>query len=67
VKKIYLDKMNYLKGKRKKISRVLGESYPHALRFYDGVVKREEDYAEWLKATLAATLSRFPFEPEILF
>ena len=24
-------------------------------------------YAEWLKATLASTLSRFPFEPEILF
>jgi DNA repair photolyase len=67
VEKIYLDKMNYLKGKRKKISRVLGESFPHALRFYDGVVKREEDYAEWLKATLASTLSRFPFEPEILF
>ena len=67
VEKMYLDKMNYLKGKRKKISRVLRQNFPHALRFYDGVVKREEKYAEWLKATLASTLSRFPFEPEILF
>jgi len=67
VNKVYLDKMNYLKGKRKKISRVLRENYPHALRFYDGVVERGEDYAEWLKATLDSTLSRFPFEPEILF
>ena len=67
VEKIYLDKMNYLKGKRKKISRVLRENFPHALRFYDGVIRREEDYAEWLKATLASTLSRFSFESEVLF
>ncbi len=67
VKKIYLDKMNYLKGKRKKISRILGDNFPHALRFYDGVMEREEKYTEWLKATLASTLSGFPFEPEILF
>ncbi|MGB2989196.1 MAG: radical SAM protein [Candidatus Zixiibacteriota bacterium] len=67
VKKIYLDKMNYLKGKRKKISRILGDNFPHALRFYDGVMEREEKYTEWLRATLASTLSRFPFEPEILF
>lgn len=67
VKKVYLDKMNYLKGKRKKISRILGDNFPHALRFYDGVMEREEKYTEWLKATLASTLSRFPFEPEILF
>ncbi|UCB53660.1 MAG: radical SAM protein [Candidatus Zixiibacteriota bacterium] len=67
VRKIYLDKMNYLKGKRKKISRILVDNFPHALRFYDGVVEREEKYTEWLKATLASTLSRFPFEPEILF
>jgi DNA repair photolyase len=67
VEKIYLDKMNYLKGKRKKIGGVLKESFPHALRFYDGIIKREEKYTDWLKATLASTLSRFPFEPEILF
>jgi DNA repair photolyase len=67
VGKIYLDKMNYLKGKRKKITRILQANFPYALRFYDGVMKREEEYAEWLKATLASTLSRFPFEPEILF
>jgi DNA repair photolyase len=67
VKKIYLDKMNYLKGKRKKISRILGGKFPHALRFYDGVMEREDEYTEWLKVTLTSTLSRFPFEPEILF
>ena len=59
--------MNYLKGKQKKISRILGDNFPHALRCYDGVMEREEKYTEWLKATLASTLSEFPFEPEILF
>ncbi len=67
VKKIYLDKMNYLKGKRRKINRVLGDGYPQALRFYDGVMECEDEYAKWLKVTLTSTLSRFAFEPEILF
>jgi DNA repair photolyase len=67
VKRICLDKMNYLKGKRKKIGRILRDDFPHALRFYDGVIEREEKYTEWLKATLASTLSGFPFEPEVLF
>jgi DNA repair photolyase len=67
VGRIYLDKMNYLKGKRKKIGRILGDNFPQALRFYDGVTEREEKYAEWLKATLASTLSDFSFESEVLF
>ena len=67
VKKIYLDKMNYLKGKRRKINRVLGDGFPQALRFYDGVMECEDEYAKWLKVTLTSTLSRFAFEPEILF
>jgi DNA repair photolyase len=67
VKKIYLDKMNYLKGKRRKINRVLGDGYPQALRFYDGVMECEDKYAKWLKVTLTSILSRFAFEPEILF
>ncbi len=67
IKKIYLDKMNYLKGKRKKISALLEEKFPHALRFYEGVIDHEERYTEWLKANLASALSEFSFDSELLF
>jgi len=67
IKKIYLDKMNYLKGKRKKISALLEERFPHALRFYEGVIYKEERYSEWLKGNLASALSEFSFDSEVLF
>lgn len=67
IKKIYLDKMNYLKGKRKKISALLEKRSQHALRFYEGMVNHEERYSEWLKNNLAYALSEFSFDSEILF
>ncbi len=67
IKKVYLDKMNYLKGKRKKISALLEKRFPHALRFYDGVIDHQERYSEWLKGNLASTLSEFSFDSEVLF
>jgi len=67
IKKIYLDKMNYLKGKQKKISALLEENFPHALRFYERVIDQEERYSEWLKGNLASTLSEFSFDSEVLF
>ena len=67
INKVYLDKMNYLKGKRKKISALLEENFPHALRFYEGVIDHEKRYSEWLKANLTSALSEFSFEAEVLF
>jgi DNA repair photolyase len=67
IKKVYLDKMNYLKGKRKRISALLEKRFPHALRFYEGMVNHEERYSEWLKSNLASALSKFSFEAEVLF
>jgi len=67
VKKVYLDKMNYLKGKRKKISSLLEKRFPHALRFYEGVIDHEERYSEWLKGNLASALSEFSFDSDVLF
>lgn len=67
INKIYLDKMNYLKGKRKKIGSVLKKQFPHALRLYEGAAKREKRYTEWLKGNLASALSEFSFDSEVLF
>jgi len=67
IKKVYLDKMNYIKGKRKKISTLLEGRSPQALRFYEGVIDHEKRYSEWLKSNLASALSEFSFEAEVLF
>jgi DNA repair photolyase len=67
IKKVYLDKMNYLKGKRKRISSLLEKQFPHALRLYEGVINHEERYSEWLKVNLASALSEFSFDSELLF
>jgi DNA repair photolyase len=67
IKRVYLDKMNYIKGKWKKIGSLLREDLPHALRFYQEVIRDEQRYTEWLKTTLASALSEFSFDSEILF
>jgi len=67
IKKVYLDRMNYLKGKRKKIGALLEKRFPHALRFYDSVIGHEERYSEWLKSNLTSVLSEFSFDTEVLF
>jgi hypothetical protein len=59
--------MNYLKGKQKKIRALLEKEFPHALRFYEGMINHEERYSEWLKSNLASTLSEFSFDAEVLF
>ncbi len=67
IKKIYLDKMNYLKGKFKKIRPLLAQEFPQALRFYEGMVRDETGYADWLKTNLMSRLNRYSFETEVLF
>jgi len=67
IKKIYLDKMNYLRGKRKKIGSLLKKRYPHALRFYEGVITDNDRYTAWLKDNLASALSEFSFDTVVLF
>ena len=67
IEKIYLDRMNYLKTKFKKIRPLLAREYPQALRFYEGIVKDEAGYSDWLKANLVSALDGYSFEAEILF
>ncbi len=67
IKRIYLDKMNYIKGKWKKIGHLLKMDFPHALRFYEGVMQHEQRYTEWLRTTLTSSLSGFSFDSEVLF
>jgi DNA repair photolyase len=67
IDRIYVDRMNYLKGKRKRIASVLKNQFPDALRLYEGAIKHEEEYAEWLKGNLASALSGFSFDSEVLF
>jgi DNA repair photolyase len=67
IKNIYLDKMNYLKSKFKKIMFILEKDFPGALCFYESVIDRPERYTEWLKANLNSVLSEFSFEKEVLF
>ncbi len=64
---IYLDKMNYLRGKWRRINPVLDQRYPWAMRFYQCVMTDEERYKGWLKANLRSALRGFGFEPEIVF
>lgn len=67
IEKIYVDKMNYLKAKFKKIRPLLAREFPQALRFYEGIVKDETGYADWLKANVMSALDGYSFEAEILF
>jgi DNA repair photolyase len=67
IKKIYLDKMNYLKGKRRKINSILRKRFPDALRLYQGVMDFEDSYVKKLKDDLTSVLSKFSFDSEILF
>jgi DNA repair photolyase len=67
IKKIYLDKMNYVKGKFKKISSLLEKDFPGALVFYESLIDHPERYTEWLKGNLTSVLSEFSFESEVLF
>jgi DNA repair photolyase len=67
ISKIYLDKMNYLKGKWRKIEPILDQRYPNALRFYQSMMTNQEKYVSWLRTNLKATLSEFSFESEILY
>jgi DNA repair photolyase len=64
---IYLDKMNYLKGKWKRINPVLKKRFPHALRLYEGALNHEKRYTKFLKDNLTSVLSEFSFDSEILF
>jgi DNA repair photolyase len=67
VEYIYLDKMNYLKGKWKRINPVLKKRFPHALRLYEGALNHEKRYTKFLKDNLTSVLSEFSFDSEILF
>ncbi len=67
INKIYLDKMNYLKGKWKRISPVVREKFPRAVSFYQGVMANEESYADWLRENVKCAASRFSLESELLF
>jgi len=67
IKKIYLDKMNYVKGKFKKIRFLLDKDFPGALVFYESVINHPERYNEWLKDNLNAVLSKFSLETDVLF
>lgn len=67
ITKIYVDKMNYLKVKFKKIRSLLEKDFPGALVFYESVVDHPERYSDWLKTNLASALSEFSFETEVLF
>jgi DNA repair photolyase len=67
IDEIYLDKMNYLKGKRRKICSLLEKQFPCALRLYEDAAAREEKYTEWLKSNLTSALSGFSFESKVLF
>ena len=59
--------MNYLKGKWRKISPVLRERFPRAVRFYEGVMTDEESYADWLRNNLTSVASEFSFDLQVLF
>jgi DNA repair photolyase len=67
INSIYLDKMNYLKGKWRRIKPVLDRDYPWATGFYQRVMNDEEKYKIWLKANLKTALKDSGFEPEIVF
>ena len=67
IEKIILDKMNYLKSKFTKIRPLLAREFPQALRFYEGIVKDETGYTDWLRANVMSALKGYSFEAEILF
>ena len=67
IKHVYLDKMNYLKGKFSRIEGILRDFYPSALPFYESVMNKPEKYEQWLKANLASVLSDFSFDSDPVF
>lgn len=67
IKQVLLDKMNYLKGKFKKIRPLLKKDFPEAMYFYEAVIDDEQRYSDWLKANLVSILSGFSLESEVIF
>ena len=67
IKHVYLDKMNYLKGKFARIKTILGNDYPVALPFYESVINQPERYEQWLKANLKSVLLDFSFDSDPVF
>jgi DNA repair photolyase len=67
IKHVYLDKMNYLKGKFSRIKDLLGKVHPRALPFYESVTRQPERYEQWLKANLSSVLTDFSFDIEAVF
>jgi DNA repair photolyase len=64
---VYLDRMNYLKSKWRRIKSVIGRRYPKAVPFYERVMASEESYTDWLKGNVKSALRDFGFESQILF
>ncbi len=67
IKHVYLDKMNYLKGKFSRIKTVIGNIYPSALPFYEAVINQPERYEKWLRVNLGSVLADFSFDVEPVF
>ena len=67
ISRMYLDKMNYLKSKWKRIKPVLDQRYPGAVRFYQKALADDGSYTNWLRTNLESALRDFRFESEILF
>jgi DNA repair photolyase len=64
---VYLDKMNYLKSKWRRIKPVINQRCPEAVRFYERVLADEESYTDWLKGNVQSALKDFGFESQTLF
>jgi DNA repair photolyase len=67
IKHVYLDRMNYLKGKFSRIKTVLENVNPRALPFYESVMNQPERYEKWLKTNLSSVLTDFSFDIEAVF
>jgi DNA repair photolyase len=67
IKHVYLDKMNYLKGKFSRIKAILRDTYPGALPFYESVMNQPERYEQWLKANLTSVLADFSLDLDPVF
>ncbi len=64
---VYLDKMNYLKSKWRRIKPAISRRHPKAVRFYERVLADEESYTDWLRGNLESALKDFGFESQTLF
>lgn len=64
---VYLDKMNYLKSKWRRIKPTIRRRYPEAERFYERMLADEESYTDWLRGNVKSALRDFGFESQTLF